>query len=522
MYSTYLKFKNIVKVLAVLAVFSVGCDNEDELPQVRLFRPLIEADASVDNQLTINWASIKGSEGYTAEISRDSFATIDKTLEANATASSLTFDGLLGAQGYFIRIMAKAASSEFNSKHYVIKASTASIMTSPVASDILDIVMRVRWVTRGKAVTSIKVLKASDNSLVKEISLDDADIKAKMKEIGGLAGSTKYEVQIFSGSDLRGKVDYTTKPSVSGKVIDLRAVPYKASLLLDTLPDIESGSIVILKRGATYEVPAAYSFDKSFTIMSGYDFIETPANIFISSNFNVVAASKVDSLIFRDVNLTGSDYSAKYVFNIGNACEVGKICFESCKAEAFRGIVRLQSAVIKVGTVSINKCIVDSIGSYGVINVDNTKCMIENMVVTNSTIYNAQKFLVSKSASNSVIVENCTLNDLPLGNNYVIDYNAKDVASPIRFANNILGITKVNAGIVDVRGYRAGANTSVDVQNSYSTSDFISTVAANQLPGLTAYTKTAVEVFTTPAKGIFTFKDKSFPGKSTAGDPRWR
>jgi hypothetical protein len=71
-------------------------------------------------------------------------------------------------------------------------------------------------------------------------------------------------------------------------------------------------------------------------------------------------------------------------------------------------------------------------------------------------------------------------------------------------------------------GIRAGTSTTVSAVNSYSTSDFIITTAAAQIPGLVSYPNTAASLFEDPDNGNFKIKDASFAGKNSAGDPRWR
>lgn len=64
------------------------------------------------------------------------------------------------------------------------------------------------------------------------------------------------------------------------------------------------------------------------------------------------------------------------------------------------------------------------------------------------------------------------------------------------------------------------------ITNSYYTADYndaINAVATYSIKGIvTAYSGNSTDLWINPTKGIFNFKDLSFPGKSNCGDPRWR
>jgi hypothetical protein len=303
-------------------------------------------------------------------------------------------------------------------------------------------------------------------------------------------------------------------------------------VLFDTLPNIPSGSIVILKKGETYNITSTLDLNKSVTIGVGYDFSTEPATIFMGSNFNITAGSSIDSIVFRGVTLMSDNYSGKYIFNISRTCTIGKIKFQSCKAEIFRGITRLQTAVINVTDFIVENCVIDSISNYGVLTVDNVNCQVENISIRNSTIYKAERIIVSKQNSTAVTIENCTFNEAPSGGNYLINYSTSPtdrVINGITVANCIMGIGKPSGtGSRDVRGIRA--NASVQVTNTYKTSDYTLVTpppppAADDsypISGLIPYAGTSGDLFQSPEDGNFTIIDANFPGKSTAGDPRWR
>jgi hypothetical protein len=90
-------------------------------------------------------------------------------------------------------------------------------------------------------------------------------------------------------------------------------------------------------------------------------------------------------------------------FNISAASTIGKMSFISCKAEIFRGVVRLQSQPVIINNFIVDNCIIDSLAGYGVLTVDVNTSRVDNITIKNSTIYKAEKIIVSKNNSTSVL-----------------------------------------------------------------------------------------------------------------------
>lgn len=519
-------FLTLVSAVVVLG----SCTKKDKLDDpARLFRPVLKGDlVAGGNWITANWQAIKGASSYQVQLSRDTFKTIlaTQTVDTN----HVHFENLSWNTLYQLQVRAIATDTTFNSKYSYLGAIKTpvfpTILNTPGISDISDNAVKVSWTTGGAAVTGIKILKASDSSVVADVTLSAADVTNQYRIISNLEASTAYIIFLYSGTTVRGWADFTTKAPFSGNLIDLRSITGRPSVLQDTIPIIASGSTVILKRGESYTISATTNLSKSITIISGTDLlVPGQATISMPSNFNITAGSSIDSIVFQDVTLRGTDYASKYVFNINTACTIGKIRFESCRVEIFRGILRTQSQPAIINTFSVNNSILDSLAGYGVITVDVATSRADNISIRNSTIYKAEKIITSRNNSTSVVIENVTFNEAPWGGNYFIDYSTSptnNVATPIVFKNNILGRGKSNAGNIDVRGYRFGAATSIDVSNTYSTSDFVSTTVANQLPNVTPYTRSSTEIWQDPTNGNFQIIDNLFPGKSSAGDPRWR
>lgn len=518
------KMRKLILASSIILIALAACKKTDDLQGPnRLFRPVLkDALLSDGNWIAVSWQPINGAASYTVELSSDTFRTI--VVSANVDTNYYLFDDLRWEQLYQVQVKANAPDSSQNSKFSNLGAIKTprfpTILNVPGISDIGDNAVRVSWTNSGAAVTDIKILKAADSSVVREVALSETDVNNMYRIVSGLSGSTDYIVFLYSGASVRGWANFTTKAPLVGDIVDLRDIEDKPTVLRDTLDDVPSGSIILLKRGATYTISTTASLDKSVTIMSGTDLLNpSPANISLPSNFNIVSGAHIDSIVFKDVNLIGTDYASKYVFNINTACNVGKISFEACHIQYVRGVLRTQSQPAMIGTYKISNCIIDSVAGYGIITVDVASSKVNDIVIENSTMFKAEKIITSKSSSNSITIENCTINEAPRGGNYFIDY-AGDVTLPIAIRNCIIGIGKDNSGNRKVNGYRVGAASSVDVSGTYTTND--REVNTADLPSLISYTRPSTELWRGPYEGDFTIVDGLFPGKNNAGDPRWR
>jgi hypothetical protein len=498
----------------------------------RLFAPS-EFTALVNGvNITLKWKAKPGTNAYTVEFSKDSlkFATIVK---------KYVMTGVKSADGYFfvipdqfdpqtlysVRIQGQDSAGT-NPSNWVATTFKSgkfpSILNTPTISDITDEAIKVSWTNTGDAPTTLKVLKAGDSSLVQQVTLTGTDISNQYKVISGLKPASGYIVYIYSGNTVRGWYDFSTKATLAGTIIDLRSITNVPSILADTLPDIASGSTVILKKGMTYEMASSYSFNKTVSIISGDDLNTTaPATISFlganASNFDVASGSVIDSITFTNVKITSDDVAlgGKYALNISQPCTIGKIVFESCIGQYGRGFFRTKDNAMTIGTVLINNC---------VISVDNAANKVDNILIRNSTIYRVNTTVV-KNARNSltsvIAIENCTFNEAPFYATYLVDLSTTyTVLTGVNVQNCIFGVGKASGANVSVKGVRGATGMTITGSGNYSTSDYSS--SGNAVPGTTSYSAPSTTLFTDAANGNFKITDVLFPGRSTAGDPRWR
>lgn len=527
-----MKKKNILLIGFAFLMIAMGCEKDPVIDDsnVRLFRPVSGGTLVADsNAILASFLQIQGATSYTLQVSRDTFKTIDVTINVTDTGMVLVKD-LKWDQLYQVQVKANAADPSLSSKYSYLGAIKTpkfpTILNTPGSSEVTEAAVKVSWTNSGAAVTSVKILKASDSSVVTTVLLTPGDITSQFKIITGLASSTSYIIFLYSGTTVRGWTNFSTKASLSGNLIDLRGFSGRPSVLADTIPLIPSGSTIILKRGENYTISSALNLSKTVNIISGSDLaVPGQAIINLPSNFNIVSGSVIDSIVFNDVTLKSTDATAKYVFNINAVCTINKINFIGCRISTLRGIVRLQTQPAIVNNFLVDNCVIDSLGSYGVLTVDVNTSKADNITIRNSTIYKAEKIIVSKNNSTSLTLESCTINEAPLGggSSYFIDYNTSptnNVVNGIAINNCIFGVAKMTGANLSVRGVRAGATTSINTSNNYRTSDYVS--AGNDIPNIITYTRPSTQIWQDPFNGNFKIIDVTFPGRSNSGDPRWR
>lgn len=514
----------ILSILALTVFIYSSCKKEEDLTMPRLFRPVSVGVLTADsNTIEAAWQPINGAAGYQIEVSRDTFKTIDMSMTVDSSAAAikkLSFNQL-----YQVQVKALARDTTMNSMWSNLGAvkTLSSIFRMPGVNDITLSSVRARWVTKGAPVTSIKVVKRSDKSVVATITLSATDLTNEYVVIDGLDASTQYTMYLYSGNDERGFVDFSTKAPFTGTIIDLTVITGRPGVLADTITKVPSGSTILLTRGETYTISSAIAIDRSLTIMSAPDLTNPiKARIFFTSNFVFGAGATIDQIEFNDVYLQSDNYGSRYVFNNTNSANIGKIVFTDSRMEIFRGMCRLQSGTVNIGEFIINNCIVDSIGNYFVLNI-NAASRVDNITFTNSTFYKVESVLTSAAPSNSVTVSDCTFNETPLGNNknYYFDYNALNITNGFNITNCIFGTGKVSGSSTTVKDIRVGSGTTVGVINSYKTTDH-DVAAGSEFKTLTPANRKSTELWLDPYKGIFFIADATFPGRNSAGDPRWQ
>lgn len=542
-----IRYSILLVMLAGIIVLVESCKkDDDELALKQMFRPAVITTTNGTTQSTISWnASLftnAGEATYVVQISQDSagFSHIDYADTTQDLSIIVTDQVVTVRKKLYARVKAlsigNAADSQWENSAAFVLTGEQFFLPLPT-SDITDVSVVFHWQPL-PSFTKLVVNVIGTGTPI-EVSLTSTQSSAGTIEVDNLTPATTYSAEIFEENASKGLLIFTTRASINGNIVNLESSTDPA-ILATTLADasVPSGSVIVLKRGMTYNLTSAFSFSKSVTIMSGYE-LGVPAPAKINNNsLNVVAGSALDSIVFRDVFIYTPDVNTgKYVFNINTVSTVGKIVFDNCRVENVRSVARAQTASTgaKIANLLINNCIIDSVRDFGVV-AQSGASSFANITIQNSTFYKCQKFILNSGTGtvSSIAIKNCTFNDLPTGgapavSNYFVDAGAaNDVANGIVIQNCIFGKTRSDFAATPSTsscGVRTGSNTSVSVTSCYNTSDF--TIVTGPIPNLALYSKQSTSLWVNPSPKFptdpdFHFKDLTYPATSSTGDPRWR
>lgn len=524
--------------LLIFAGILSSCKKDKELSNPpRVFRPVftLVGTTAGSNIIVAKWTNITAATSFTVALSTDSFKTIYRSVVTDSSA--YTFENVDWDREYQIRIRSNSKDSASSSGYYIvggIQIVFPTLLNNITSSDVTDVGVRPIWASNKGNYTSFKIFKMPMDSLVSEISLTAQDTTNKFKEIYGLKPNTSYQIIAYSGDAYKGRKLFHTVPAQIFDIpVDLRELDdatAKTMLTTSYLQGLADGSTIILKRGMTYTITGTVAFQNSITLTTGLGFGNNLATFDLQvGNFDVAASANIAQVNFKDVNFeglaTGYGANGRYIFNISTSCTLGKIIVDGCKIVSLRGVIRAKAGPTTVDTVRFNNCVIDSLRDYGLVNSDFSGALIKNIKITNSTIAEAQKLFVNtkSSGTESIVLQNSTFCYTPLGGNFIMDYNGRTITNGITITNCIFGPGVYNNTTVldSINGFRGTAD--FNTNGNYKTADlkFILKVPY-PLSGLTPYTGTAATLFKKPDQADFTIKDSNFPGKSSAGDPRWR
>ncbi|MEN3323183.1 DUF4957 domain-containing protein [Mariniflexile soesokkakense] len=530
-----------------------ACDKDDNATyeKTRLFRPVLNEPLFAEgNTIIVNMGKLKGAVGYTIEVSRDTFNTIEYTIVTDTNYVEIN-ENTVGEElfwntRYQVRATAHEANAEFDSRISdlggVRTQTFPSILFSPKSYDVIDVAARVTWEPAGQVVTGMKVFASTDlrltTPLFPETPVTPEEFAAGEAFVYGLQPETAYQIAIYSGTELRGWVNYTTKvadidPSGPG-VIDIRA-DESASAVSNAVSAAPNASIILVKRGVVYDLPSS-ALDKSITIRAAYGFGEKRAELHTTGNWNIANGATIDHIRFIDLEIKGEDNNGDYVFNpsSGNT-NVNEVLFDNCEIGTLRGVMRLRGDNAIINTFEIRNSLVFDIGGYGIFTCDTdpntpTTARVNNFKFVNSTFNKITIGIQSRTPSLSVVIESCTIANINTIFRYRGGDGNNDVANGIEIKNTIFGHkwdptgTKTGADLAVVGTESGGlGGTNFTVQNTYTTTDFLF-VAGKEIAAIPIGNAGTSQsgLWADPENNNFNIVSSSFVARSTSGDPRWR
>lgn len=534
-----LKMKLPLLVAMLFIVIFSACQDDDDLAVAdRLFRPTISETSYGGTWIKAEWDQYENVEYYELKISDDSLKTFVQ--EVTTDTSFYIFENLEYDTDYYLQI--KSVGETLESRPYVNKVITTSDyptqLNSISSSDVIDNQVRVSW--ESVVYDSLRLFK--NDTLITTVALTDSENEKKERIIKNLVEESSYVVKAYSEGNYLGKKSFTTMPAQTfeGDVIDLRSYSEEESYSLlsqeyfDQLAiDHPNGVTLVLAGGMAYELTGP-TLSSNVSIVTGYS-LNGKAVIAVSGNFDVDGAANIQKLYFEGISFTDhpdkpkttdSNFGGTYIFNVSNSgAAVDSLTFEDCEIRYKRGVIRIKTAAT-ISAITMNNCLIDSIGGYGVIKQDNSSAVIEDIRITNSTITHAQKFVEATKAPTlkSFTIKNLTACFVPgTSNYYLFDLKGQLLENGFSITKSLFGMGW-NTDMIN--GYRSSA-ASVTIKDNYRTSDLVWTFVTDEAGAVTVVAPMDINqlsgdiysVFADPDNNDFSVSDDRL--KDKVGDSRW-
>jgi len=516
----------------LLALFllpvAISCEKDkidEEFVPERMFTPAAINIALTNSDAILSWNRslfAAGQETYTLEVSTDSMfqSTAHISVEIDSLRYIVAETDVVPGTKYFARLRANATESS-EASHWVYSESfiiTGQVLLLPVEpGDLAATSVTLKW--DPGVVTHIML-----NGVRHDIT--PAEAAAREKTITGLTEKTEYEASLFNNTLTRGMRDFRTRAMTpTGPLVVVLGANDSLGAMLKTAVD---GNIFVLPQGSQqfYNDPITLPAGISVTIF-GEDVPEKPV---VALN-GITLPATAGTITFENVDITGyqendeTKSKRNYIFNQSAATATDQVIFENCIVRNFTNTpFRIQSSnPITINKVVFSRCVVydcgdnGANGTYAMIHSNVATGKVNNIEITNSTIYKIGYSIIlhNSAPSQSVLIENCTFYNVVGNGRYFVDYNAQSAGS-FTVRNCIIGKTLSPAE--SSRGIRAGSSYTVD--NTYKTADAI--ISSNPITNIIDYPQNSTELWANPASGDFTIIDNTFPGRTNAGDPRWR
>jgi hypothetical protein len=531
-------FKYTGMILGLFTLLSLhGCKDKiepvvSELTFTRAFTPSdFSAQISNVTTVTLNWNPVKNVDHYVIEIYQDTTFAASKLIDTeNVSAGQNISVYVLPAGDTWFSARLNVVSSltgvtESKWSNVIFKTAPENLFTGYVTELSGLGTSTVRW-KPGVTVSALLF----DNGTQASFPISASEATAGVKTVTGLSKG-KYQISLMNSTFVRGRTSV---------VIEGDALLTAGGNLATAISALPAGGVLILTNGATFSFSGPVTLSRSIKIRGLYatnqPTIFTVLNAATFQMFNIdPALTASDSLVFQNLNISGfpdnssANTRLRGMFDqdVILACNIGLIKFDNCIAHNFdRHLIRLRGTATQViGKIDIRGCILYdyAFGSnYGVINSSAASSTINNISITNSTIYNTRGAIISYSsgtACQGITVKNCTFNQLAMDaatGRYFIDLNATTGTGVIMVSNCLFGSTATIAN-----GIRPNTMT-MAISSSYYTSDYYDGATSPIKSLLTAYSGASTALWTNPVNGTFTFLDALFPGIATAGDPRWK
>ncbi len=549
--------KKIIKSLLLLmtvtfGAVSLGSCSDDDLPEAdALFRPIISEDDNIEHGLDgnsspymiITWDKYTNANQYVVRIEASDGSD---TREITTDTTVCRFDNLQYDRDYNVSISAANTLTGLSSKSYTLTTTSLDFPTSlitPTTNDIIDIQARIRWAI-GVVYDKLVIINDTENEIVAEVVVTDADNELGQKIISGLDPHTTYRVEAYYNGAYQGKKRLTTVASenYSGNVVDLRGVEksdgFISSEHMDSLISLypDQDITIVLEGGNHYKYQTVNLSSTTGTIkfvtgltLAGNAVFDCSGELNVPNGVSV-GGVEYEKVFFADNagNKTSSNYGGHYLLNVNTSGHIDNLVYRNCEIKYKRGGIRARNT-FTIENLTFDDCVIDSIGGYGIAMCENSAC-ITNITMKNTTAANCNRTLVNTvTTAGDITIENCTFVYCVASNRNFDDVKTCNSFSIKKCVFGISGETPakvVSEGTdaVGFRGWVSGAAPVPTTSDCFFTSDVAWRLTAEgtpaaQLDGTTWSTDTK-GTFKNPEASDFTLISAEAI-KAKAGDPRW-
>ncbi len=409
--------------------------------------------------------------------------------EADKEACSFLFEGLSSLTEYTIELLNN------NIIRGTIKVTTAQgEMIEVTVDELTHNSATFSWVEAADAYTLIP----GENP-----TADGAEAfptgSATIFTASNLNSSTTYTFSVIKNGAIVGYVTFETEYKAPENAVQINSG-------IDFENAITNGSgDVALEIIGNIEVESSTKISENITSLTVFSRGETPARMKVEG-IGLNSGVKISKIEFYNLDCTYENTNNGYILNGDSQREIESLIIKKCNIHDIRGVIRLQKSGANsiIGNITISDCILQRIGSYGVveINVSEATGHFSKITIEKSTINGLGARLMRFSVPGEIAINQCTF------------YGFTDKNATIDATSCTLSVSNVLMGNVinTTTGYKA--NGSPQISNSYYTTDcsYTKSLLGEQIE------LSSVELFTAPSNGDFTVKDTKY---KAYGDPRW-
>ena len=525
----------IHKCLIGIGILSLASCSEpmEEITDIIFDREFSPTNLEVKNvketSVLLTWnASTRISE-YTVELYPDDSLTFASTpISGDIIENEMQLEGLTYDTRYSVKVIAKdTKNSSRNSKPATLFFRTAAqqIFNAIEKGNIADRSVVVSWAEGDKEVSELRAFDES-GALIATHAITDAEKKSSTAKVEGLSPLTKYTLKLYYNSNgvlkERGSKTFMTKVDLEGAT----AVTPKDDLA-ELVANAKDGEVFALMEGTFVVKSESESVTAGVIIVNKNITIKgaDPASVpVINGRFQLEDGA---SLTINMVNIDGEGTTGDQCFNY-KGTNVGGVSVNNAEIKNFKKGVYYVNVAAKVPYIKFNNCLIHDIICDGGDMLDCRAGCIDDLSITNSTIYNScaeRDFVRFDDASGAfagatpkITIDHCTINAAANKSGKRLLY-VRFVGTAINWTNNIV----TNTAAV----WSNQSKTSVPTfgnNNFYFNCEKLNVLDGAEGGKTNLFIDEMATVlnpqYADAASGNFQLKNESV-SKFKAGDPRW-